>query len=65
MEDYLKQRERERKREYFRRYRAAHPEKYKAALMRYYTKKAAEARSMDPAADTTPTATVAGEGTIA
>jgi len=64
MDDYLKQRERERKREYFRKYRAAHPEKYKAAQMRYWAKKALESRNMDPAADTAPTATVAGERTI-
>ena len=36
--------QREKRREYFRKYRTAHPEKYRTAQMRYWTKKAAEAR---------------------
>ncbi len=36
--------QREKRREYFRKYRIAHPEKYRTAQMRYWTKKAAEAR---------------------
>ena len=42
MEDYLKQRERERKREYHRKWRAAHPESVRAAQIRYWNKKAQE-----------------------
>lgn len=44
MNDYLKERDRERKREYHREWRAKHPESVKAAQMRYWTKKAAEMR---------------------
>ena len=64
MSDYLEQRIKERKREYYRKWRAEHRENVKAAQMRYWAKQAAEARSMDPAADAAPTATVAGERTI-
>ena len=42
MNDYLKDRERQRKREYHREWRKNHPESVKAAQMRYWAKKAAE-----------------------
>lgn len=64
MDTYLEQRIKERKREYHRKWRAAHPESVRAAQERYWAKKALESRNMDPAADTAPTATVAGERTI-
>lgn len=44
MNDYLKERERKRRREYQRKWRAEHPESVKAAQVRYWTKKAAEMR---------------------
>lgn len=44
MNDYLKEREIQRKREYHRRWRAEHPESVKAAQMRYWAKKAEEMR---------------------
>ena len=44
MNDYLKERERQRKREYHREWRKNHPESVKAAQMRYWAKKAAELR---------------------
>lgn len=46
MNDYLKERERKRKREYQRKWRAEHPESVKAAQVRYWTKKAAEMRAV-------------------
>ena len=42
MSEYLKERERQRKREYHREWRKKHPESVKAAQMRYWAKKAAE-----------------------
>ena len=42
MNDYIKEREIQRKREYHREWRKKHPESVKAAQMRYWTKKAAE-----------------------
>ncbi len=42
MNDYLKEREKQRKREYHRKWRAEHPDAVKAAQMRYWTKKAQE-----------------------
>ena len=42
MNDYVKERQAQRKREYHRKWRAEHPESVKAAQMRYWAKKAAE-----------------------
>ena len=42
MNDYLKEREKQRKREYHRKWRAEHPESVRAAQLRYWTKKAEE-----------------------
>ena len=42
MSEYLKERERQRKREYHREWRKKHPESVKAAQMRYWAKKAKE-----------------------
>ena len=42
MNDYITEREIQRKREYHREWRKKHPESVKAAQMRYWTKKAAE-----------------------
>ena len=46
MNDYLKERERQRKREYHREWRKNHPDSVKAAQMRYWAKKAAEMRDV-------------------
>lgn len=48
MNDYLKERERQRKREYHREWRKNHPESVKAAQMKYWAKKAAEIRDVPP-----------------
>ena len=42
MDDYLKERDAQRKREYHRKWRAEHKESVRAAQMRYWAKKAAE-----------------------
>lgn len=42
MSEYMKDRERQKKREYHREWRKKHPEAVKAAQMRYWAKKAAE-----------------------
>ncbi len=45
MNDYLKEREAQRKREYHRKWRAEHRDSVRAAQMRYWTKKAEEMRA--------------------
>ena len=49
MNDYLKEREIQRKREYHRKWRAEHRESVIAAQERYWLKKAAERRSQEQA----------------
>ena len=45
MNDYLKEREAQRKREYHRKWRAEHRDSVRAAQMRYWAKKAEEMRA--------------------
>ncbi len=45
MNDTMKEKEIQRKREYHRKWRAEHPESVKAAQMRYWEKKAEEMRA--------------------
>ena len=47
MNDYLKERETQRKREYHRKWRAEHPEAVRAAQVKYWTKKAKEMQLQD------------------
>ncbi len=51
MSEYLKERDKQRKREYHREWRAKHPESVKAAQIRYWMKKLAEQQSASGAAD--------------
>ena len=46
MNDYLKEREIQRKREYHRKWRQEHPESVKAAQVRYWAKKAEEMKQI-------------------
>ena len=52
MNDYIKERDIQRKREYHREWRKKHPESVKAAQMRYWTKKAAEMKETSENANT-------------
>lgn len=52
MTDYAREKRLERKREYYRRWRAEHPESVRASQAKYWAKKAEEARN---AANTTDT----------
>ena len=54
MNDYLKERDTQRKREYQRKWRAEHRDSVRAAQMRYWMKKAAEERDRQPAGDPEP-----------
>lgn len=47
MSDYLKDREKQRKREYHRKWRAEHRESVQAAQQRYWLKKAAEQQTQE------------------
>lgn len=42
MNDYLKEKKAQQRREYYRKWRAEHPESVRASQMRYWTKKAEE-----------------------
>ena len=46
MDDYLKEKRAQRRREYYRKWRAEHRDSVQASQMRYWTKKAAEMRSV-------------------
>ena len=45
MTDYAREKRLEKKREYYKKWRAEHPESVKAAQMRYWAKKAEEMRN--------------------
>ena len=47
MDDYLKEKRAQRRREYYRKWRAEHRDSVQASQMRYWTKKAAEVRSAE------------------
>ena len=49
MNEYLKEREIQRKREYYRNWRARNPEKVKAAQERYWRRRLAEVKDKNPA----------------
>ena len=49
--DYSKEKQKQRKREYYREWRKNHPEAVQAAQLKYWTKKATEARSQVQTAD--------------
>ncbi len=58
MNDYLKDREIQRKRAYHKKWRAEHPENVKAAQLRYWMKKAAQMQEKQEDVETRTT----GEG---
>ena len=51
MTDYAREKRLEKKREYYKKWRAEHPESVKAAQMRYWAKKAEEMRNAAVNAD--------------
>ena len=55
MTDYAREKRLEKKRNYYRRWRAEHPESVKAAQVRYWTKKAQEMQLASATAGNTET----------